>query len=183
MSSMLHKRLVKQLSPGYTLMELVVVMLIIGIVGSMSLRVLANISKVYENVLIRSTLVDESRTAALRFYREIKTIPFATSLSVAEEKSVAWGLHSGKAYTYSLNGTTLQRTVDSGSPVVLASHLDVTNSRFYYFDSTGTELTTLPLSAADRQKVRLLSFQFKFSLSGEDYWIGHALFLSNLRKH
>ncbi|HCW77058.1 MAG TPA: hypothetical protein DHU63_11050 [Candidatus Marinimicrobia bacterium] len=168
---------------GYTLMELIVVILMLGIVGSMTLRLMSATMETYEMVMMRSQIVNDGRLFASRFYREVKPLPFSDSLLVAGNKSLQWKTQSGRIYTYTITGSQVNRQVNSGLDQMLVSHVDYNNSAFTYYDSTNTELSSVPLNSSDRMRVRLIGATMRFSSGSETFTSQQRIYLANLRRN
>lgn len=177
-----NSRKFKSISFGYTLMELIVVMLILAIVGSLTVRLISSTMKTYETVLLRSDLVNEARLFSARFYREVKPLPFPDSLLAADSKSIQWKTHSGKIYTFTITGNSITRQLNGGSADLLVKYVDDTNSNFSYYDSTYTLLSPLPLSATNRKKVRLLGADITFERGAETFTTHQRIYLANMRR-
>ena len=173
--------IIPRFSRGYTLMEIIVVIIILGIVGSLSIRFLSSITNLYDNVILRSAIVDESRIAIERFYREVKPIPRPDSLLTADVATIQWHLADGNTYQYTLSSSSLNRQVNGGSVVSLVGDINTGSSAFAYYDSTLTALTSLPLSAADRQKVREIGITLVFVKGDESHTLDQLIYLPNLR--
>lgn len=164
-------------------MELIVVMLLIGIVGSFTVRLLSSTIETYETIGLRSTLVNDGRFFAARFYREVKPIPFSDSLLVADEQAVQWKLDNGTVYTYTITGAEITRQVNAGLPQTLVRNVDISNSRFAYYDSTNVELTSVPLNLTDRKKVRLIGATIRFVSGSQTHTTHQRIYLANMRRH
>ena len=164
-------------------MELVVVILILGIVGTLTVRLISSTMKTYEMVMLRSQLVNDGRLFASRFYREVKPMPFPDSLLAASNKSLQWKTQSGKVYTYTITGSQITRRVGSGLDQLLVSNVDYNNSNFAYYDSSDTELTGSPLSAYSRQKVRLIDANIRFVNGNQAFLSRQRIYLANMRGH
>lgn len=163
-------------------MELIVVMLILAIVGSLTVRLISSTMKTYETVLLRSEIVNDARLFSARFYREVKPLPFPDSLLAADSKSIQWKTNSGKQYIFTITGSTVTRQLNGGSVEVLVSHVDIANSNFTYYDSTYTLLSPLPLSLTNRKKVRILGADIIFELGAETFTSHQRIYLANMRR-
>ncbi len=167
---------------GYTLMELVIVILILGIVGALSVRLLSSTMSMYQTVMLRSRLVNAGRSLSARLYREAKPIPFADSLLTADAKALEWKNNAGNTYQYTITGSQVTRTLNNGSPKMLVEKVDYTNSAFTFYDSTGAALTPLPLNSSNRHKVRMIGASVKFTDGSESVVSNIRFYLTNLRR-
>lgn len=164
------------------MIELIVVILVMGIIGSLTVRLITSTMTTYETVMLRSQLVNHGRLFTSRFYRELKPLPRADSLLVADSQSIQWKTDHGKIYTYSITGSQINRQVNSAPAQLLVGDVSNANSAFSYYDSTGTALTSLPLNASNRLKVRLIGAEIKFTSGDESFTVHQEIHLPNTHR-
>lgn len=118
---------------GFTVLELVLVVALLGIEAFMLGPPLAVAVKEYALVSSRRQVLAEARSAMDRMVKEIRLIPSSGAvISVASATNFQFQYPLGTLITYSLNGTTLER-----NGAALASN--VGTLEFKYYDSIMAE--------------------------------------------
>ncbi len=136
---------------GFSLIEIVVVCVLIGIIAAVIIPPLHQGVQSFAVTETRGDLTSQARQAATRMIRELRNIqkePNNTpNITAANATSITFVDVLDNTITFSLSGSTLQR--NSNALVDQVSSL-----QFRYFNGSNAELTTLPLSATDRDNVR-----------------------------
>src|SRR3990172_2756306 len=137
---------------GFTLIEIVVVCVLIGIIAAVIIPPLHQGVQSFAVTEARGDLTSQARQAATRMIRELRNIQKKADntpniTTGANATSITFVDVLDNTITFSLSGSTLQR--NSNALVDQVSSL-----QFRYFNGSNAELTTLPLSATDRDNVR-----------------------------
>lgn len=136
---------------GFTLIEIIVVCVLIGIIAAVIIPPLHQGVQSYAVTETRGDLTSQARQAATRMIRELRNIQKEANntpnISTANATSITFVDVLDNTITFSLSGSTVQR---NSNPLVE----QVSSLQFRYFNGTNAELTTLPLSATDRDNVR-----------------------------
>jgi len=99
-------------STGYTLIEIIVVVVILSIVSAITIYFMVNSIKVYTMTVNQNTLLDEGKLALERMCRDIRDANSITSTSnsITLTRTHATAQDSaGETITFQLTGSTLQR--------------------------------------------------------------------------
>jgi prepilin-type N-terminal cleavage/methylation domain-containing protein len=125
-------------SAGFTLIEIVIVCVLIGIIASVIIPPLHQGVQSFTAGETRSDLTSQARQAATRVVRELRNIQKegdnTPNISSANATSITFVDVLDNAITFSLSGSTLQR---NSNPLVE----QVSSLQFRYFDINNVELT------------------------------------------
>lgn len=148
-------------SKGYTLIEMVMVIVILSIVCGITIHFLANSLKIYAMTVNQKTLLDEGKLALERICRDIRDARAIASpaaggsgnlVTFTRTHSTAQDLAS-ETITFRLNGITLEKA--KASPMV-TSAMAANVSAFLVSRSASDEITIqLTLSLASGENVTL----------------------------
>src|SRR3990170_2499140 len=145
---------------GFSLIEIVVVCVLIGIIAAVIIPPLHQGVQSFAVTEARGDLTSQARQAATRMIRELRNIQKkadntpnittganATSITFVDvlDNTITFSLWASGSC--SPTGNTVQR---NSNPLVA----QVSSLQFRYFNGSNAELTTLPLSATDRNNVR-----------------------------
>ena len=162
---------------GFTLMELIVCIVISSIICGMAGSLLWNATKMRSEVGARAELVDiaaRGMEQILRYVREIPQDAALTGLAqitTADASDLRWGV-----YGFRLTGATIEMTTNTGTnwyPILK----EATALTFAYYDKNNTALTSTPLSAANRQAVRLIKINLTVARSTETTALQTSIYL------
>ena len=136
---------------GFTLIEIVVVCVLIGIIAAVIIPPLHQGVQSFAVTETRGDLTSQARQAATRMIRELRNIQKEAdntpNITGATATSLTFVDVLDNTITFSVSGSTVQR---NSNPLVA----QVSSLQFRYFNGSNAELTTLPLSATDRNNVR-----------------------------
>ena len=136
-------------SNGYTLIELIVAITIVGIIASLLVLYLTASASVFNKVQSRKSMVNNASFSLKKFTREA---------------SLTWGINAYTSKNYQFTSTqdtfllisyeintdnTLTRKLASGNKELIARNIDYDNSYFNYFDindNIGTPIRRIRLS-------------------------------------
>ena len=82
-----NKKIIKT-SGGFTLIELILTVIAIGIFGSITASILGNASKVYKETLNKQKFVSESRHSFFRLNRDLNLQTWANNDDISSSKSI-----------------------------------------------------------------------------------------------
>jgi prepilin-type N-terminal cleavage/methylation domain-containing protein len=137
-------------SNGFTLIEIVIVIVIIGIISTVAAMIIMQAVKMYSDENARTDIHYQAKLAVERMAREIRSARQQSEIGTTvlgtitgnPTNSFIFTDITGTTITYSLTGTTLNRTV-GGIPSPLAQ--GVTTLGFQHYTSASA-LTTTPAS-------------------------------------
>jgi prepilin-type N-terminal cleavage/methylation domain-containing protein len=163
---------------GFTLIEIVLVILIIAVLAGILIEPLRQGIQSYVGIETRADLTSQAREATTRMIRELRNIRKdagnAPEISTADATSITFADVEDNTITFSLSGSTVQRNSN-----VLADQ--VSSLEFRYFDGSNAELTIFPLSNPDREKVRRILVILAMQEGTETVTMTGQAFLRELR--
>ncbi|MBU1913185.1 MAG: prepilin-type N-terminal cleavage/methylation domain-containing protein [Candidatus Omnitrophica bacterium] len=139
---------------GFTLVELVIVIVIIGIAASTIGFMLLGTINAWTFKFNRSDILWDGRLAMDRMTREIRTIRNSTSVTTASAVQFRFTDTGNKDITYSLSSTNLNRTED-GIANLLAADVSSITFTYYYANGTVIPAPAVSPSATDIRRVRI----------------------------
>ena len=149
-------------SAGYTLVELVAVILILGVIGFVTSHVIMESTKVYARTVPAMEAAYQARLSAQLMQREIRDMKDTASITAFTATALTFVDNSDTTIAYSLSGSDLLRNGD-----LLAQ--GVTSLSFTYWKTDGTTA----LLAAD---LHLAEFDLTVQTGNEPYRIRTAAF-------
>ncbi len=164
---------------GFTLIEVVIVIVLIGVLATVLIQPFHQGVQSFIAVETRGDLTAEARQATTRMVREIRNVDKkanknAPTMSNANATSISFNDVLRNSITFSLSGSTVQRNTNT-----LADK--VSSLQFRYFDGSNAELTSLPLSGPNREKVRKIRVVLTMQEGGQTVTVTGEALLRNFR--
>ncbi|MFQ5803015.1 MAG: prepilin-type N-terminal cleavage/methylation domain-containing protein [Candidatus Methylomirabilales bacterium] len=163
---------------GFTLIEIVLVIVIIAVLAGILIEPLRQGVKSYIGIETRSDLTSQARDATMRMVREMRNIQKKANdkpnITSADATSITFVDNRGTTISFSLSGSTVLR--DTNLLADKVSGLD-----FRYFKGDNTALTTFPLSPADLDAVRRILVILTMQENTETVTMTGQAFLRDLR--
>jgi Tfp pilus assembly major pilin PilA len=138
---------------GFSLIELIVIMVVLSIIGTITIRYVVSAGQFYVTVLAQRQVDGETFLLVDRIRREVRLLQ---NTLVAD---------SGEFSFLNQAGTTTSFKLNTGN-VTLNGDMLATNVSafvFSYYDGTNGALTSLPLNSSDRSLVRRVSLSLKIT--------------------
>ena len=139
---------------GFTLIEMIVVIVILCIVSAISIKFLVDSLRVYTMTVNQKTLFDEGKLALERMCRDIRdasSISATTATSITFVRTNATAQDSaGESITFQLTGSSLQK-VKAATGYTMANNV----TSFAVTNATNEILLTLTLSRTSGENVTL----------------------------
>ena len=133
--------LLKSNSKGFTLIELVLTVIAIGIFGAITANILGNASKVYESTLKKQKFVSEARHSFFRLNRDFNLQTWAMNDDISNPKSLniesanGWQLQYDIQTNNNLRLNLIQHSNLSPTSEVLSKNTHYRSSNVLYFDN------------------------------------------------
>jgi len=124
-------------SQGFSLIELIIVIVLMGIVCGIPLQILSQSYKNYYTAKAIIVMANTTNIAVNTIMREIRN---AQGLSSIEATTITFINQQGQTVEIYLEGTQLLQSINSGTANVLCNNVSLFN--FGYFNSTYTSTTT-----------------------------------------
>lgn len=139
---------------GFTLIEVIIVIIVIGIVSVIIGSMLLGVVKAWTFKFNRNDILWDGRLALDRMTREIRAIKNSTSVTTATSSQFRFTDTGNKDITYSLSSTNLNRT-ENGTANLLAEN--VSGLTFTYYNSSDAVIPSPAVSpsATDIRRVRI----------------------------
>lgn len=144
---------IKNNNHGYTLIELIVTTVIVGIVSTLLIYLLVSIFGTLQENRIRKQLLMDGYNATSKFVREFELINNEPNLTLATDTQIQFNtIISGvlTTITYQIVGNELQRGVNGGASVVISTNV---TGQFEYFQKSHFNMPP-PLGPPDRLRTR-----------------------------
>lgn len=139
----------KNWSAGYTLIEQIISIVIIGVIAGTMTMFLSSGSTMFNQLQSRKTITLDNTTGIENYSRELR---FAHNLISANTKSIQFTITSDTNLVihYKINSdSTFTRKLGNGSDNLIAQNIDFDNSYFNYYDindNVGTPVRRIRLS-------------------------------------
>ena len=129
----------KRKQTGFTLIELITVIIILGLVASMGGMLL---TRGFTSANKFNATNDPNYwQGTIAYERMVRDLREMLALTSANNNSISYLGNNGKIITYSLSGSSLVRTVGSAAGVNLAN--TITSLSFSYYNASGQSTNTL----------------------------------------
>lgn len=165
---------------GFTLIELVIVIIAFGVIGGISVGILRSAADIYVDVVNRGAVVNSNRTALWRMVREISLQQDKNHLQFASRSSVEIATPRDVTLKYDMSEDKVRLTKNQGSAHELADDLVSSNSSLIYRGKTGYSFTLFPLDFSERQEVMLFNLEIETALGDDTFRLRTAIFAKNL---
>jgi len=165
---------------GYTLIELVISIVLIGIITSILAYIMVSISGVLQNNRIKKELLLDGYNATARFVREFELVDNESDLLIAGTSQISFkSVIDGINYTiqYQFSGSELQRSVDAGLPITVCNNV---SGSFEYFQKNHFSLIP-PLSNPQMSIVRRVRLNLILTAGAVNYDFAADAFPENFR--
>ena len=137
-------KLLKSTNKGFTLVEILIVILTVAVFGSITTLMLANASKIYSSSLSKQKLISESRSIFFKMIREASWQKSNYDLSGSTNKKLIISPNNGNSISYELQQpkTLLHKNeqVIGNNSEVINENIDYTNSIITYKDINNNQI-------------------------------------------
>ena len=161
---------------GFTLIEIILVTLLVGILAGMLIPPLQQGVQSYSAIKTWGNLTSQGREATNRMAREMRNIQKKANngpnISSANATSITFVDAWNNTITFALSGETVQRNTDT-----LVDQ--VSGLQFRYFNGSNTELTP-PLSGAELDNVRRILLVLTLAEGGKTLSMTGQVFVRDL---
>ena len=155
--------LLKNNSRGFTLIELVLTVIAIGIFGAITANILGNASKVYESTLKKQKFVSEARHSFFRLNRDFNLQTWAMNDDISNPKSLniesanGWQLQYDLQTNNNLRLNLIQHSNLSPTSEVLSKNTHYSSSNVLYYDNQNNIVSdSYNSSIINLAKIRIL---------------------------
>jgi len=154
-------------SKGFTLVELVIVIVIIGIITGIIGSILLGAIDAWTFKFNRADLLSNGKLAMNRMVREMRQVKNRAKVTTADPSEFSFENIDSVDITYALSGTDLDRTEDETTNTLAE---DVSSMSFTYFDAVGAEIET-PTVAPGATDIRRIRINLTLTKNGENLYL------------
>ena len=165
---------------GYTLIELVVSIVLIGIVSTLLASVMVSIMGILQENRVKKELLLDGYNATAKFIREFELITDESDLLIGNANQILFNTTiDGIVYSiqYQISGSELQRSVGVGLPVTISTNV---SGSFEYYQKNHTQISA-PLSNPQLSTVRRVRLILTMSAGSFSYTYTADAFSENYR--
>jgi len=173
-----------QATGGFSLIEMVIVILAIGIFGSLAATMLANGATIYAETMEKKRFIAQARSSYWRLNRETGLQQKKSNYINSTQNMVNIATATGKTVQATLTGETNLNLSISGSSHLLSTTTLNDSSRFSYLTDQFNEIS-IPagqsLTQSQSQNVHLMQIDIKYQSSGATIRFKSFVFPQNVR--
>lgn len=173
-----------QATGGFSLIEMVIVILAIGIFGSLAATMLANGATIYAETMEKKRFIAQARSSYWRLNRETGLQQKKANYINSTQNMVNIATATGKTVQATLTGETNLNLSISGSSHLLSTTTLNDSSRFSYLTDQFNEIS-IPagqsLTQSQSQNVHLMQIDIKYQSSGNTIRFKSFVFPQNIR--
>ncbi len=178
---------------GFTIIELIIVIVIAGIISGIFGMLILQVIDVYSFVTVREDVLSEVELAMERMVREIRQVQKAAQaaeviyraysaefqfVGVREPYSIIGFRKEASVLFRDSDGVKENGSVAFGNNDVLAD--DITNLTFTYWDEDNNELPSTPSSSADIEKIKRIEISIVMKRQDQEVRIDTQVYPRNL---
>ena len=155
----------KMTSNGFTLIELIITVIAIGVFGAITANILGNASKVYSKTLNKQKFVSEVRSSFFRLNREINLQTWPTNDDISSSKTINIKGSDNWESQYSIQSNNklrlnlIQHPNLSPTSQILSEKINFSSSNIFYYNNQNTLVT----NNSDANSVSLNRISILFS--------------------
>ncbi|MBU2035149.1 MAG: prepilin-type N-terminal cleavage/methylation domain-containing protein [Candidatus Omnitrophota bacterium] len=153
------KRLNTKKARGFTLIEAIMVIVIVGILAGGSSMYIKQVINLWSFQNFREEAVSQGRIALIRISREIRQIKDPYSVNAANQTVFSFVDYNNNTISYSLSGTALNRN----SNLLISG---VNNLAFSYYDDNNQPVVS-PTLAPYRTNIYRINIDFQVQSGGQ----------------
>jgi len=158
----------KNTRKGFTFIELIISMALMVITAGMLASIIALNFNILEDFSDREKLLTCGVLSTTLFEREVGMLIDSTNIVIADDQQLRFNDKFGNTLEYVVTSSNFTRQeIGVGSALTLASPVINASTKFQYYGADNGELTSVPLSEANRKLVKLVKFKLVMDDGGE----------------
>ena len=175
---MIFYKQIKKTTKGFTLIELILTVIAIGIFGNITANILGNASKIYKETLNKQKFVSEARHSFFRINRDLNLQTWPGNDDISSSKSINiksandWILQYNMGSNNNLQLNLIQHPGIDPTSQILSKLIHYPTSNIYYFNNQNSIVSdNTNANSVSLAKVRVLfdNPDHGYSLNLESY--------------
>tara|TARA_Y100000996_G_C22435701_1_gene607603 strand:+ start:226 stop:789 length:564 start_codon:yes stop_codon:yes gene_type:complete len=169
---------------GFTMIEIVIVIVLIGVIGSMAASILSQGSDIYVNETNRQGFVSEARSSFWRIIRETQGQVSPKDFSNSGINNLGLKNSKGESIDFLKESTgSFKRKINDGSYKILSDALSFSQSSFSYFDNNFNLITPSQSNLSDEEAktVHLIKLDLTFLENQDTIFLSSYIYPNNFR--
>ena len=160
----------KKSSKGFTLIELIITVIAIGVFGGITANILANASKIYSETLNKQKFVSEARSSFFRLNRDLNLQTWPTNDNISSSKTINikssdnWELQYDIQSNNKLRLNLIQHPGLDPTSQILSKITNYSSSNIYYYNNENNLVSDN--SDANSVSLTRLSILFNYPTDG-----------------
>ena len=174
------KKHFKNTSKGFTLIELIITVVAIGIFGSITANILANASKIYTETLKKQKFVSEARSSFFQLNRNLSLQTWPTNDNIINSKIIDIKSANNTRLQYSflsnseLRFSIFQHPNLDPTSQTLSTITDFNSSNIFYYDAQNNFIT----DDLHSDNITLNKINILFNNSSDGYLMNFESYIS-----
>ena len=174
------KKHFKNTSKGFTLIELIITVVAIGIFGSITANILANASKIYTETLKKQKFVSEARSSFFQLNRNLSLQTWPTNDNIINSKIIDIKSANNTRLQYSflsnseLRFSIFQHPELDPTSQTLSTITDFNSSNIFYYDAQNNFIT----DDLHSDNITLNKINILFNNSSDGYLMNFESYIS-----
>ena len=166
----LHKN-IKKTSKGFTLIELILTIIAIGVFGNITANILGNASKIYKETLNKQKFVSEARHSFFRLNRDLNLQTWPNNDDISSSKSITiksandWQLQYNIQSNNYLQLNLIQHPIIDPTAQILSKIIHYPSSSISYYDNQNNLIS----DNSDANSVRLTKIGVLYNNANHGY--------------
>lgn len=150
-------------SQGFTLIEIIIVIIVIAILGAISAEIIGNASKIYSGSIKKQNFLKTARSSFSKISREVTWQKSYASFNGSNNKKVNILSNDSKLYNFEIiNSNNIiynNNQVSGANNEILANNISFDNSYVFYLDYSGNVIDIL----SNNHLIECLKLDFQFN--------------------
>ena len=165
-----HKN-IKKTSKGFTLIELILTIIAIGVFGNITANILGNASKIYKETLNKQKFVSEARHSFFRMNRDLNLQTWPNNDDISSSKSITiksandWQLQYNIQSNNYLQLNLIQHPIIDPTAQILSKIIHYPSSSISYYDNQNNLIS----DNSDANSVRLTKIGVLYNNANHGY--------------
>jgi len=162
---------IKKTSKGFTLIELILTIIAIGVFGNITANILGNASKIYKETLNKQKFVSEARHSFFRMNRDLNLQTWPNNDDISSSKSITiksandWQLQYNIQSNNYLQLNLIQHPIIDPTAQILSKIIHYPSSNISYYDNQNNLIS----DNSDANSVRLTKIGVLYNNANHGY--------------